>query len=105
MTTRTTSFTICSTSSPTRNVATTVRWAKSLQKSFDKKTPQMQAAIAACVKQLREDPHHPGLRTHKMGGTAGVFEARIDGTNRLTFYWDADVIVVENHCNHSIVSK
>ena len=32
-----------------------------------------------------------------------LFEARATRGDRVTFYWDGDTIVVENHCKHSIL--
>lgn len=82
---------------------TPLRIPKPLKKKLAKKTPDMQAAITACLHQLRKNPHHPSLRTKAVGGRKGVFEARVDGKNRVTFFWDGPRIVVENHCNHDIV--
>lgn len=74
-----------------------------LKRKLAKKPPDMQGAINACFRQLRENPHHPGLKTSKVGGRRGVFEARVDQKNRVTFFWDGPRIVIENHCNHDIV--
>jgi hypothetical protein len=65
----------------------------------------MQGAILECIDRLSADPHHPGLHTQKVRGTDGVFEAYIDGANRLTFHWEDDVIVLRNHCSHDITSR
>ena len=65
----------------------------------------MQCAIADAVTQLRTDPHHPGLRTHRVQSAPGVFEARLNKGNRLTFHWDGGVIVLRNHCSHDILGK
>lgn len=65
----------------------------------------MQDAILSCIKQLRIDWRHPGLHAKKMAGRPGVFEAKVDHRNRVTFFWDGDVIVIENHCTHQVVSK
>jgi hypothetical protein len=84
---------------------TPVRIPRPLKKSLAKKTPQMQDAILSCIRQLRVDWSHPGLRASSMKGRPGVFEAKVDRRNRVTFFWDGPVIVVENHCKHDIVSK
>lgn len=81
---------------------TRLRVPKPLKKKLAKKTPEMQGAINACLRQLRQDPHHPGLRTSSVGGRKGVFEARVSKGNRVTFFWDGPVVVIENHCNHEI---
>jgi hypothetical protein len=75
------------------------------QRKLAKKPKAMQQAILECVRRLRVDPHHPGLRTHRVQGRRGVFEARIDGGNRLTFAWSGDTIVLRTHCNHDILKN
>lgn len=68
-----------------------------------KKKPQsQQEAIMACIEQLVRDPHHPGLHTKRIRAGQGqaVFQARVDGANRLTFHWSGSTIVLRNHCNH-----
>jgi hypothetical protein len=84
---------------------TPLRVPKPLWKSFHKKTPQMQAAITSCLVQLREDYGHPGLHTKKVQGRQGVFEARVDAKNRVTYFWHGGTIVIENHCTHEVVGK
>lgn len=63
----------------------------------------MRGRIAKTITQLREDPRHPGLHTEKVRSRPGVFAARIDGGNRLTFRWEDGTIVLMNHCNHKQV--
>jgi hypothetical protein len=84
---------------------TPVVWPKSLKKSLAKKPHEMQAKILKCVTQLRIDPHHNSLHVHRVNHRPGILEARIDRANRLTFYWDGDTVVVENHCNHEILDR
>jgi len=84
---------------------TPLRVPKPLKKSLRKKPPAMQAAIAACIVQLRADHRHPGLHTHKVRGTKGVWECYVDQKNRLTFFWDGPMIVLENHCPHKVVER
>jgi hypothetical protein len=63
----------------------------------------MQAAIAACIRQLREDWRHPSLASSKLRGTKGIYHAKVSRGNRVTFFWEGDRIVIENHCNHDIL--
>jgi hypothetical protein len=81
---------------------TPVEVPKPLKKKMAKKTPAMQAAILACIKQLRTDWRHPGLRAKKLSGT-DMFEARVTQGARLTFIWEGPKIVVTNHCHHDIL--
>lgn len=76
---------------------------KAFKKRLANKTPAMQSAILEAVKRLREDPRHPGLHTHRIKGRPGVFGARLDKGNRLTFRWEGSTIVLLNHCNHQQV--
>jgi len=84
---------------------TPVRVSRSFKRKLAKKTPQLQAAIATAVRQLRVDWRHTSLHAHKMGGEKDVFEARIDQANRITFHWEGDVIVLRAHCNHDILKR
>lgn len=83
---------------------TPVRVPKPLKKKLAKKPAKMQEAVLACIVQLREDWTHPGLRSSKLKGT-DIYHARIDGGNRVTFFWEDGRIVIENHCNHDILKK
>jgi len=78
---------------------------KRFKRRLGKKSNEMQAAIASCIRQLRENPHHPSLRTKRVQGAPGVYEARIDRANRLTFHWEGETLVLRNHCNHDLMSQ
>jgi len=78
---------------------------KRFRKRLWKKTPAMQASILETVQRLGEDPRHPGLHTHKVKGQKGVFEAYVDGGNRVTFQYGDNCIVLRNHCNHDIIDR
>ncbi len=82
-----------------------VKLDESFKKRLLKKTPAMQGSILECIKRLGDNARHPGLQTHRVQGTPGVFEAYIDGANRLTFHNESGVIVLRNHCNHTMVRR
>jgi mRNA-degrading endonuclease YafQ of YafQ-DinJ toxin-antitoxin module len=84
---------------------TPVEVKKSFKKRLHKKPAAMQKVIEDAVTQLRKDPHHTGLHTHRIWGSPGVWAARLDKGNRLTFHWEGDQIVLRNHCNHDILKK
>lgn len=84
---------------------TPVRISKTFKKRLKKKPEEMQDRIARAVTQLRKDPSHPGLRTHRVWGKKGVYEARLDAGNRLTFHWEGDLLVLRSHCNHDEVLR
>ncbi len=77
---------------------------KPLKKKLAKKDPAMQSAILAAIRQLREDWRNPGLASSKLGGT-DIYHAKISKGNRITFFWEDDRIVIENHCNHDILKR
>jgi hypothetical protein len=81
---------------------TPVEISKPLKKRLAKKPPEMQAAILAAISQLREDWRHPGLGCSKLSGT-NIYHAKVGRGNRLTFFWEDDRIVLENHCHHDIL--
>jgi hypothetical protein len=84
---------------------TPVRISNRFRKQLQKKPSAMQDTIADAVTRLRTDRGHPGLRTHRVWGQPGVYEARLDAGNRLTFHWDGDAIVLRAHCNHDILKR
>jgi mRNA-degrading endonuclease YafQ of YafQ-DinJ toxin-antitoxin module len=77
----------------------------SFKRTAQKKTPSMQAAIARCVALLADNPRHPGLHTHRVQGTRGVWEAYIDDANRITFHYADDRIVLRKNCTHSVLRR
>jgi hypothetical protein len=81
---------------------TPLRIPRNLKKKLEKKPPEMQAAIHACLRQLREDWRHPSLASSKLGGT-NIYHAKVGRGNRVTFFWEDDRIVIENHCHHDIL--
>ena len=77
----------------------------SFKKRLGKKPQSLTAAILECVHCLGKDPRHPGLNTHKVRGTAGVWEAYVDRSNRVTFHYEDGTIAMRNHCNHDIIER
>jgi mRNA interferase RelE/StbE len=59
-------------------------------------------------KQLRfliENVRHPSLRTKKIKGTIGIWEARVDKGHRFTFEILEDTIILRNIGNRDEVLK
>lgn len=75
----------------------------SFKKRLKKKETDLQASVWKCIDLLGENPFHPGLESHKVQGTDGVFESYVDSANRVTWHYGDDCIVLRNHCNHDIV--
>lgn len=78
---------------------------RSFRRRLKGKTPQLQAAIAETIKRLADDPSHPGLQAHPVHSVRGVWEAYVDGANRVTYHWADGAIVLRNHCNHDIIRR
>lgn len=79
--------------------------APSFKKQLRKKSPTLKKAIFRCLRLLESNPRHPGLKVHRIRGTADeVWEAYVDRKNRVTFRReDAGGFVMLNHCNHDII--
>ena len=78
----------------------------SFKRIFKKKTVEMQRAILECIEQMAGDLRHPGLQVHKVQGSPGVWEAYVDGGNRVTFTKPSPgVIEMLNNCNHDILRR
>lgn len=69
------------------------------------KEPHLRAAIARCVELLGDNPRHPGLQTHRVRSKAGVWEAYVDRSNRVTFHWEDGRIVLRKNCTHDILAR
>jgi hypothetical protein len=76
-----------------------------LKEKLRNKTPEAQGAILKCFAQLGENPRIPGLRTSKIQGEKGVFEARAGRSRRVSWEWDEGRIVILNHCDHDEVLR
>ncbi|MGH8933019.1 MAG: hypothetical protein ACRDZO_20940 [Egibacteraceae bacterium] len=76
------------------------------RKVLHSKPAALQAAVLKCVARLGDNPRHPGLRTHRLQGAKGVWEAYVDKANRVTFHYGVDGrIVLRNNCNHDILTR
>jgi mRNA interferase RelE/StbE len=81
----------------------TIRLTQELEDKLDAKSGSERRAIAQCLERLQENPRHPGLRTSKVQGRRDVFEARASRAERVTWFYEGSVIVIENHCGHEIL--
>lgn len=80
-----------------------LEFAPSFQRELKKKPRVMKAAIVTTVARLADNRYHPGLHAHRVQGTADVYEAYVDGSNRLTFHYEGGRMVFRRHCNHDIL--
>jgi len=67
----------------------------------------MKERIEKTLLLLGQDPWYPGLETHKVVGTSGIFESYVDGANRVTWEWadGAGTIRLRNNCTHNVVDR
>jgi excisionase family DNA binding protein len=54
----------------------------------------------AALAKLGQDVRHPGLRTSKVRGAVGVFEARASRAVRVTFLWRKTPSFLLRNCTH-----
>ena len=80
-----------------------VRRAPAFDRAFKKKTPEMQAAILKCLVKLESGDYTPGLGVKKMQGQGGIWEARVDRDNRVTFEREGDVLYLRANCSHDVL--
>lgn len=75
------------------------------KREFNAKPPRMRDAIVRTMKRVAEGDQAHGLWVKPMGGYENVWEARIDGGNRLTFERGDGVIRFRANCNHDILRR
>jgi mRNA-degrading endonuclease YafQ of YafQ-DinJ toxin-antitoxin module len=82
-----------------------LRASKRFKKARAKKTLAQRTDVDEALRKLRDDPRQNSLHTHKVQGSPGVWESRIDGGNRLTWNYDGEVIVLRMTCHHDILTR
>jgi hypothetical protein len=71
---------------------------------FRSKPHDQRGAILKTIKRLADDPRHPGLRVERVKTYPGVWSARVNRSDRLTFHWDDEGhIVLRYNCHHDEV--
>ena len=75
------------------------------RRRYKKKPPEQRERITKTLQMLRDDPHHPGLHTKKIGGTQTIFECYADDSHRVTFEYGKDSIILRNNCDHDLTVK
>ena len=83
----------------------TVTFAPQFKRAFQRKPQHEQQAVENTIARLVENRAHPGLRVHKIRGEASVWEAYVSRSNRITFEWDGDDLILLNNCSHAIVER
>lgn len=68
---------------------------------FRSKPNDQQAAILKAIKFLADNPRHPGLRVERIRTRSGVWSARVNRSDRLSFHWgEKGQIVLRFNCHH-----
>ena len=75
------------------------------KRKYKKKIHIAQKSIDDTIGLLIDNPHYPGLHTHKVQGTTKIFEAYINDEARLTFEYAENKIIFRTNCNHNTVLK
>jgi hypothetical protein len=71
---------------------------------FRSKPNQQQIAILKALKFLADNPRHSGLHVERVSSYPGVWSARVNRSDRLTFHWGDDGrIVLRTNCHHDEV--
>lgn len=61
---------------------------------------QSQKAIKKALRFLAHNPKHPSLRTKKMEGYEGIFEASASMDIRINFHFEKPDTIVLRNCGH-----
>jgi len=78
---------------------------RNFARKYKKKSPEKQEKVEKTLRLLETDPHYPGLHTHKVQGTYGIFECYVDDTLRVTFQYGDNCILLRNSCEHDAVLR
>lgn len=70
------------------------------EKEYGKLELQVQRQIDKSLGLLRENPHHPSLRTHKRRGEGNIWQARVTRDYRLYFEMEGEVIRLLSVTSH-----
>lgn len=69
-------------------------------KQYERLPKSIQRKVDKALRLLETDFRHPGLRSHPVEGTRGIFEAYVDAKYRMTFERYGDVLLMRNVDNH-----
>lgn len=71
---------------------------KALPKEIQKRTEET-------IRRLAENPSHPSLRTKKMKGASGIWEASITMSYRITYSRSGDLVLLRRIGTHDILKR
>jgi mRNA-degrading endonuclease YafQ of YafQ-DinJ toxin-antitoxin module len=83
-----------------------IQYSTLFKKKVQGLTPEVKKSLRAKLELLIENPQHPSLRTKKIQGAEGIFEASITMAVRLTFqYMEDGAILLRNIGEHDKTLK
>ena len=77
----------------------------SFKKAWDRLNGNDKKSARKAIEYLISDMQYPSLRVKKIKGTDNIWEARASHTLRITFYVDADIIILRNVGHHDETLK
>ena len=77
-----------------------IQFTERFVKQYERLPKTIQRKVDKALRLLDADFRHPGLRSHPLEGTEGIFEASLDAKYRITFEQYGDVLVMRNVDNH-----
>ena len=87
------------------NLHRSERFMKELKKLLKKGVLTVEQ-VEKFLKMIEQNPQHPSLRTKKIQGTDGIFEASITMAIRVTFHYvKPDTIYLRNVGEHDLTLK
>ena len=78
---------------------------RAFKKRFKKKSPEHQSAIEEALRVMEQDLNTRSLRSSKIGGRDGVWEARASQSLRITFEIKNGELWLRNNCTHDQVYR
>jgi mRNA-degrading endonuclease YafQ of YafQ-DinJ toxin-antitoxin module len=69
-------------------------------KQYERLPKTIRHKVDKALRLLEMDFRHPGLRSHPVEGTGGIFEADVDAKYRMTLERHSDVLIMRNVDNH-----
>lgn len=73
------------------------------KKDYQGLSKEVRERVEKAIELLLTDPRHPSLRTKKVQGTRGIWEASVTLKYRMTFEWEEEVLRLRRVGTHDIL--
>jgi mRNA interferase RelE/StbE len=77
-----------------------IAYADRFLKNFARLDPASQRVVCDTVELLAGNPRHPSLRTKRVQGTRGVYEASANMDLRITWMYQSEGVLLMRNCGH-----